>query len=326
MLLLAAVSLSILLFIYNGPQRAPEAASEGGASPDLPKPVLAANAPRLEPGAFQRELEYREGLSETRTELKQGDTLGHVLARLGLQQTEAHVVSQAAGEVIDLTRVRPGAEITLYRDKATGRPRRLEYAHGLKPQVIMLRTPTGYAAARKTVAPIKCLTFTEGRIKSSLWGSAVQGYKLDPELVLSFADLFAFDIDFFTDVQSGDSFGMLFEKEYCLGDSLGPGRIFAAEFVNQGKKYELFYYRNADGENGYYDGKGNSRKKFFLASPLQYRRISSHFSRSRLHPILKIRRPHLGVDYSAPTGTPVETVASGTVTFVGWRAVTAGWW
>jgi len=188
-----------------------------------------------------------------------------------------------------------------------------------QPRLVMVRTPSGYASGWEEYEPINLKRAVNGNIKNTLWGTAVQVYNLDPELVMTFADLFACDVDFFTDIQEGDEFGLLYERQYRQGRLMGPGRIYSAWFVNNGKRFELYHFTSAVGEEGYFDAEGNSRKKMFLKSPLQYRRISSFFSKSRLHPILKIRRPHLGVDYAAATGTPVETVATGTVTFKGWK-------
>ncbi|MBW2622888.1 MAG: M23 family metallopeptidase, partial [Deltaproteobacteria bacterium] len=144
-------------------------------------------------------------------------------------------------------------------------------------------------------------------------------YKLDPEVVLNFSDIFAYDIDFFTDIQTGDRFSIFYELKYLQGNLVGSGRILAAEFINNGKKLEAYYFEKSPGKGGYYDAEGRSLRKMFLKSPLRFRRISSYFSRSRYHPILKICRPHLGIDYAAPPGTPVETVADGKVTFKGWN-------
>jgi murein DD-endopeptidase MepM/ murein hydrolase activator NlpD len=274
----------------------------------------------LAPGPFQTALDRRDSLEMAEDSVDSGETLSHIMERLGLNRTEARYVTDTVAETLDLTKVRPGAKVRVYRDRKTAEPVRLEYRLSPeKPRLVIERTPTGYAAGWEEYAPI-CLTeAAAGRIKTTLWGAAVQVHKLDPELVMTFADLFAYDVDFFTDIQEGDEFGILFDREYCQGRLLGPGRIHSAYFVNRGKKFELFQFANAEGEDGFFDAKGNSRKKMFLKTPLQYRRISSHFSKSRMHPILKYRRPHLGVDYTAATGTPVETVASGEVTFAGWK-------
>lgn len=139
-------------------------------------------------------------------------------------------------------------------------------------------------------------------------------------MVLDFADIFGWDIDFFVDVREGDSFRVLLEDNYKDGKFIYTKRVLAAEFKNQGREYRVFYLKdNDDGIEGYYDSEGRSVRKQFLKSPLRYSRISSSFTNRRLHPILKIYRPHYGIDYAAPKGTPIEAVCDGKVTFAGWK-------
>ena len=281
--------------------------------------ALAAVIPsgQLPAGPFQRQVEWRAQLKRSRDTVEKGDSLGEVLERMGLSSGEAHRVIDAAGEVLDLTKIRPGAVLTLFQKKDGNEPVRIEYTYKTSPKLVLIRTPAGYAVSQKDYEPVKCMAAREGSIKSSLWGSAVKLYGLSPELVMDFADIFRYDVDFLTEVQEGDTFALLFEEDYCQGKQVGAGRIMAAEFVNNGRKVEAFYHQFPDGTGAYYDAKGRSLKKMFLKSPLQYRRISSTFTNSRLHPILKIRRPHLGVDYAAPTGTPVEALGDAVVTFIG---------
>jgi murein DD-endopeptidase MepM/ murein hydrolase activator NlpD len=293
------------------------------ADDDQGDEALAAVAPgpagpgQLPAGPFQKQVEWRAQLIKSSGVVEKGESLGHVLERMGLGGGEARLIAQATSEVLDLTKIRPGATLALFRAKDGGQPVRVEYSYENTPKVVLIRTPAGYVVSKKEYEPVRCVSAREGNIKASLWESAVKRYGLSPELVMDFADIFRYDIDFLTEVQEGDSFAVLFEEDFCQGQAVGAGKIMAARFVNNGRTSEAFYYENADGTGDYYDGQGQSLKKMFLKSPLQYRRISSHFTHSRLHPILKIRRPHLGVDYAAPTGTPVEALGDGVVTFAG---------
>ncbi|MEW5725440.1 MAG: peptidoglycan DD-metalloendopeptidase family protein [Thermodesulfobacteriota bacterium] len=308
--LLASSAVFLALFLVNDDEETP--AAKGGRRPASIKPGT------LDPGPFQQAVDRRAGLERIEDKVRTGDTLSQVFERMGLNQNEAHLVAAAAGQVLDLTKVQAGSRITLWREKKTRAPVRIEYQHkSSQPRLVMIKTQAGYAAGWEEYEPVKLKQAMSGQIKSTLWGSAVQLYQLDPELVMTFADLFAYDIDFFTDIQEGDEFGLLYEQKFYQGRSQGPGRIYAAYFVNNGKRFEVYHFINSKGEEEYFDAEGNSHRKMFLKSPLQYRRISSFFSHSRMHPILKYRRPHLGVDYAAPSGTPVETVASGTITFIG---------
>jgi len=135
-----------------------------------------------------------------------------------------------------------------------------------------------------------------------------------PDLSVALADIFSGEIDFNTDLQPGDSFTLAFERVLREGQPVGYGPIAVAEFNNDGRQYRAFRFTPAGGKAGYYDEQGRSVRRFFLASPLKFTpRVTSRFSRSRFHPILKIYRPHLGIDYAAPMGSPVVAVANGTV-------------
>jgi murein DD-endopeptidase MepM/ murein hydrolase activator NlpD len=155
-----------------------------------------------------------------------------------------------------------------------------------------------------------------GRIESSLFGAVAAAGEHD-QLALDLADVFAWDVDFNTEIRRGDSFRVAVEKLALPGAPERTGRILAAELVRGERVLQAFRHEGAEGA-GYYDAEGRPLRKAFLRSPLRFTRISSRFSRSRLHPVLSIRRPHLGVDYAAPAGTPVSAAASGTVVLAGW--------
>ncbi|MFN2435509.1 MAG: peptidoglycan DD-metalloendopeptidase family protein [Desulfotignum sp.] len=132
-------------------------------------------------------------------------------------------------------------------------------------------------------------------------------------LAWELSEIFAWDIDFAKDIQAGDRFELLVEKRFRQGECKGYGDLLAAVCINNGKTYKAFRYSATNGGAGYYDEKGSSFQKSFLKSPLNYSRISSHFTKERLHPILKETRPHPGIDYAAPKNTPVKTVADGII-------------
>ncbi|HEY5764626.1 MAG TPA: peptidoglycan DD-metalloendopeptidase family protein, partial [Candidatus Deferrimicrobiaceae bacterium] len=137
-------------------------------------------------------------------------------------------------------------------------------------------------------------------------------------LALDLSDIFSWDIDFNTDLRKGDSYRVVVEELWLNGEFRRYGNVLSAEFLNDGSVHRAYRF-GIDGRFGYFDDDGNSLRRAFLKAPLSYRRISSGFSRNRLHPILKRRHPHLGVDYVAPRGTPVSAIGDGTVRFAGWK-------
>ncbi|MFA8300336.1 MAG: peptidoglycan DD-metalloendopeptidase family protein [Hyphomicrobiales bacterium] len=153
---------------------------------------------------------------------------------------------------------------------------------------------------------------TSGKIKSSFWNAMVEN-NTDPNLSNKLSEIFAWSIDFFG-IQSGDEYRIVYENKYVKDEPVGLGRILSADIKHMGENNYAFWFEPDSLTSNYFDEKAGSLRRSFLKAPLTYSRISSRFSNSRLHPVLKIRRPHHGVDYAAPRGTPVLAVGDGTVT------------
>lgn len=247
-------------------------------------------------------------------EVLPGDTLSAIFQRHGLSPAELSGVREASAAVHRLRRILPGNpyRIVVGRDNdLLSLVYRIDRDHRLRID----RDADGFAARKEPVPYETRRTGRSGTIANNLV-SALGEDGESVRLALRLSDLFAWDIDFATDLQPGDSYRVLVEERWLDGTFQGYGEILAAEFVNSGTACRAFRFDDGSGP-AYFDEEGQTLARAFLKAPLSYRRISSRFSRSRLHPVHRVRRPHLGVDYVAPLGTPVSALGDGTVRFAG---------
>ena len=256
--------------------------------------------------------------------LRPGQTVETALEEAGVDRRTAATMLHELRDLVDLRRVRPRDRFVLYRGRG-GSLKRLEYRRRPEERAVVEAVAGDggrvYRARLEQVPVAVYLRKLAGPVRSSLY-DGIRAAGGDPALVVEFADLFSWDFDFFTDTREGDRFSFLVEERVVDGEWVGYGRILAARYRPRAasEPLEAFYYSwDGGNESGYYQANGHSVKKFFLKSPLNYRRISSYFSRRRFHPILKKYRPHLGVDYAAARGTPVVALGNGKVVSVGWR-------
>ena len=201
-----------------------------------------------------------------------------------------------------------------------GELRSVSYRIDAEHQLLVTSSDGKYSAEIHETPGFLHTVTVNGSVQGSLFEGVIAA-KEKPELAVRLAEIFAWDMDFNTDTQSGDTFRLVLEKKEFADGSPGTyGRILAAEYNNAGHLYQAVLFHDPDGRPAYYSADGKSLQKAFLRSPLRFAaRISSHFSLHRYHPILKISRPHLGTDYAAPVGTPVQTIADGRVTFAGYK-------
>ena len=238
------------------------------------------------------------------------------MSALNVPGPEILDIVKKAKPVFDLTRMKEDSVLKAFT--IDGRLQKVEYKFSDYEFLIVERDPDGNMAAKKGELPHEIReTVVTGTIENSLYEDALKA-GADPQAVVALTDIFAWDIDFASDIHKGDSFRILSEMLYVDGVPVKTGRLLGAEMENGGKNYTAIYYEGNNGK-GYYDEKGRSLKKTLLKSPLRFRRITSTFSRGRFHPVLKRYRPHHGIDYGAPTGTPIESAGSGVVKYAGWK-------
>ena len=168
-----------------------------------------------------------------------------------------------------------------------------------------------------TVELERRMEFASTTVKTNLWDALVSVLP-NPELVKRITDIYAWEIDFFTESRAGDVFKVVFESLYKDNEFVKCGDILASEYTLCGVPHRAFLYTDPDGYTDYYDENGYSLRRALLKSPLNYRRISSSYSQRRLHPIYMVYRPHLGIDYAASTGTPVVAAGDGIIKIKGW--------
>jgi len=242
-----------------------------------------------------------------------GARLSDLLVRADVDRRTTHQIIEAARPITNFRGLRQGQEVMLARSR-DGEFRWLGYKLNRDQEVVITRNGEKFEASTRSIQSTSVIKIVHGSVRSSLFEAVIEAGE-HPELAVRLADIFAWDLDFYTDPRPGDTFRLVFEKKiYGKDESVAYGRIFAAEYDNEGHPYKAVLFRDGTGRPAYYSADGKSLQKAFLRSPLKFAaRVTSHYSRHRFHPVLKIYRPHLGTDYAAPIGTPVQAVAHGRV-------------
>jgi murein DD-endopeptidase MepM/ murein hydrolase activator NlpD len=239
------------------------------------------------------------------------------LRRMGLDPGTSAGIVGSAQAVFDPRHFHAGNLLSVGRS-VTGALRNIRYQIDADRMLYVEQEPQGFQSHIQTIPSRTETVAVTGNIRGSLF-NAVTDAGESPELAVRLAEIFAWDLDFYTDTRAGDTFHVLVEKKmYMNGQTAGYGRILAAEYKNAGHPYQAVLFHDANGAPGYFRPDGGALQKAFLRSPLKFAApVTSHFSQSRFHPILKTYRAHLGVDYGAPTGTPVQSIGNGHVIFAG---------
>ncbi|HEY6265318.1 MAG TPA: peptidoglycan DD-metalloendopeptidase family protein [Candidatus Acidoferrum sp.] len=258
-----------------------------------------------------------EVILPTEKKVPTGENFVAALQKFGLSPEEAANASAAAQRAFNLRQVRAGNMITVGRS-VEGTLREIDYKIDPDRMLKIVPEDSGFTAQIKEIPSKTEIDAVAGRVDDSLF-NAVEDAGESAELAMRLAQIFGYDLDFYTDPRKGDTFSIVLEKKkYANGQTAGYGRILAAEYENAGKKYQALLFHDPTGRPAYYSADGKSLQKAFLHSPLKFGApVTSHFSKARFHPILKTYRPHMGTDYGAPVGTPVQTIGSGRVVFAG---------
>ena len=292
----------------------------GGSSSDNETSSASTTPEEVEP---QREYGIIvDGYTIANDTVRSGETLGGILGRRGISAVKVDRLDKASAEVFPLRQIRAGNAYTTFmrtEQDSSGSREILDYMvyHRNAIDYVVFGFVGDTVSVTLGQRPVDIVRQRRAAtITSSLWG-AIMEQELPYALAAEFEDIYQWTVDFFG-IQEGDSFAVLYDEKFVDSTSVGIGRIWGAEFKHGGKTYYAIPFAQDEGKLRYWESTGESLRKQLLKAPLKYTRISSKFSNARLHPVYKVYRPHHGVDYAAPMGTPVHSVADGVVTFCGW--------
>jgi len=254
-------------------------------------------------------------------QVRRSDSVASLLSRLGINDPELlqFVRSDAMGR--NLLQLRAGATVSALAD-VDGRIKWLRYWGSIEKgadsvsALVIQRRGDRLSAVNERVEFDRHTEVRAGEIRSSLY-AATDAAGVPDAVANQMAEILSSKVDFYRDLQPGDTFRVAYESYTFKGETLRPGRIAALEFTNAGKNHEAYWFAPAGSSGAYYDRQGNSLKQGFLRSPLEFSRVTSGFTNARFHPVLQDWRAHRGVDYGAPEGTRVRSTADGVVDFVG---------
>ncbi len=270
------------------------------------------------------DLSIPDVLSETQTNhtfwrqenIRRGDTIAAILNRLDVSNQDSTEFLQAARGSRAMRQLKPGKTIYV-QTTADGELLTLRYFFGNEELFLMEKTDDVFKMTEQSIELDTQIHMKSGVINSSLF-AATDNAGIPNNIAMQLTEIFASEIDFYRDLRQGDRFTVVYETfSNDNGKRAKTGRVLAVEFINKGKSHQAIYFKSSNGADGYYTPEGESLRKAFLLSPLAFSRVSSGFTNARFHPILREWRAHRGIDYAAPTGTPVRATANGIISFSG---------
>jgi murein DD-endopeptidase MepM/ murein hydrolase activator NlpD len=250
------------------------------------------------------------------TRIRRNQSLGQILSDFGIDGATVHNLAQKSREVFDVRRLKANKPLTVLMSKDSAhKAEYVIYEHSPTDYVVFSLSDSLGAEYRQKEVLIREKSIL-GTISNSL-AQSIEEAGGSPALTSMLVDVYAWQIDFFR-IQKGDNFRLIYEEKFVDDESVGLGRILAAQFSHAGETFNAYYFDQGEGST-YYDENGNSLRKAFLKAPLNFSRISSRYSLRRFHPVQKRYKAHLGTDYAAPTGTPIYTVGDGVIVEAGYN-------
>jgi murein DD-endopeptidase MepM/ murein hydrolase activator NlpD len=258
-------------------------------------------------------------LREVKETVRRGDTFGSILKRVGVASSEVSRWSATTHEHVSLRRLLPGRVFTFLIPSGTDQLAGLQYELAPDATLVMRQDEDAIVGQVIRVPRMVATRVVSGAIENNLY-TAAQSLGMPDSVISNLVDIFGWDIDFTTDLHPGDTFRVSYEESRdAEGRRIDGGKVLAAELVIRGRVWDAVYFEAADDGGSYYSKEGKAFGRSFLRYPLEFTRITSTFTSSRFHPVLRINRPHLGVDFAAPIGTPIRAIAAGQVEMAGWN-------
>lgn len=288
---------------------------------EQPSNKVADAAPSAEPSAESASPATTEATAPTpqpnhhSITVNSGDTLSTVFSKVGLNANDLHQALNSSKQAKQFGRLKVGQVLDFELDEE-GKLKQLQSRLSDLETIRLVRSDKGFDFQSDLIKPEVVTRYSHGVINSSLFLSAKRA-GLSHNLTMELANIFGYDIDFAMDIREGDEFEAIYEEKVVNGKTVGTGDILSARFTNRGKTYTAVRYTSKQGTTSYYNANGESMRKAFIRTPVDFARISSRFSTGRKHPILNKIRAHKGVDYAAPRGTPIKAAGDGRVTLAG---------